>query len=64
VTGALPGTAHGVDALPVDLVSRLELGWVADILAHDMVSEFTESPSGSEYAPSEDPTWWNRYPGW
>jgi ADP-ribosylglycohydrolase len=64
VAGALLGTAHGVDALPVDLVSRLELAWVADVLAHDMISELTESPSGTEYAPVDDPTWWNRYPGW
>jgi ADP-ribosylglycohydrolase len=64
VTGALLGTAHGADALPVDLVSRLELAWVADVLAHDMVSEFTDSPSGTEYSPATDPTRWNRYPGW
>jgi ADP-ribosylglycohydrolase len=64
VTGALLGTAHGADALPVDLVSRLELAWVADVLAHDMISEFTKSPSGTEYAPANDPTWRNRYPGW
>lgn len=64
VAGALLGTAHGIDALPVDLVSRLELAWVADVLAHDMIREFTECPSGTEYAPAADATWWNRYPGW
>jgi ADP-ribosylglycohydrolase len=64
VTGALLGTAHGVDALPVEWVSRLELAWVADVLAHDLVNEFTDSPSGSEYTPAPDPHWWDRYPGW
>jgi hypothetical protein len=64
VAGAFLGAAHGSDALPVDLVSRLELAWVADVLAHDMISEFTESPSGTEHTPATDPTWWNRYPGW
>jgi ADP-ribosylglycohydrolase len=64
VAGAFLGAAHGVDALPVDLLSRLELAWVADVLAHDLVSQFIDGPSGSEYAPAADRTWWNRYPGW
>ena len=46
----------GVFALPVDLVSRLELAWVADVLAQDLISEFVDSPSGSEYEPAADPT--------
>jgi ADP-ribosylglycohydrolase len=62
--GALLGAAAGVFALPVDLVSRLELAWVADALAHDLISEFVDSPSGSEHAPAADTNWWNRYPGW
>jgi ADP-ribosylglycohydrolase len=62
--GSFLGTAHGVDALPVDWVSRLELAWVADTLARDMISEFTDSPSGSEYSEAPDPHWWDRYPGW
>jgi hypothetical protein len=64
VTGALLGTAHGVDALPVDRVSRLELAWVADVLARDLASEFVDHPSGGAYAPASDPGWWHRYPGW
>jgi ADP-ribosylglycohydrolase len=64
VTGALLGTAHGVDALPVDGVSRLELAWVADVLARDLVAEFVDRPSGGEYEPASDPGWWDRYPGW
>jgi ADP-ribosylglycohydrolase len=64
VTGALLGTAHGVDALPVDWVSRLELAWVADVLARDFLAEFVDHPSGSEFDPAPDPRWWNRYPGW
>jgi diguanylate cyclase (GGDEF)-like protein len=46
------------------LVSRLELAWVADVLAQDLIAEFVDSPSGSDYEPAADPTWWNRYPGW
>lgn len=62
--GALLGTKVGAAGLPVDLVSRLELAWVADVLARDMISEFMDSPSGYEYGGASDPTWWNRYPGW
>jgi ADP-ribosylglycohydrolase len=64
VTGALLGAAHGPDALPVSWLSRLELVWVADTLARDLVRQLTESPAGSEYAEPTDPHWWNRYPGW
>jgi ADP-ribosylglycohydrolase len=64
VAGALLGTAHGADALPVDWVSRLELAWVADVLARDLIAEFVDKPSGTEYSPGDDPHWWDRYPGW
>ncbi|MFJ6071714.1 ADP-ribosylglycohydrolase family protein [Streptomyces sp. NPDC093065] len=64
VTGALLGAAHGVEALPVDLVSRHELSWVMDTLARDLLTEVTDSPSGSEYVSGWDPYWWSRYPGW
>ncbi|MGW6480762.1 ADP-ribosylglycohydrolase family protein [Streptomyces sp. NPDC055059] len=64
VTGALLGAVHGVEALPVDLVSRHELAWVLDTLARDLLMEFEDSPSGSEYVPGWDPHWWHRYPGW
>jgi ADP-ribosylglycohydrolase len=64
VTGAFLGAAHGVESLPADWISRLELAWVGDVLAQDMITEFTEGPSGSEYAPAGDDLWWNRYPGW
>jgi ADP-ribosylglycohydrolase len=64
VAGALLGTKHGADALPVDWVSRLELAWVADVLAHDLVTEFADGPSGNEHAEAPDPHWWSRYPGW
>ncbi|HYN97534.1 MAG TPA: ADP-ribosylglycohydrolase family protein [Pilimelia sp.] len=64
VAGAMLGAAHGPDALPVDWVSRLELAWVADTLARDLVRQLTESPAGSEYAEASDPNWWDRYPGW
>ncbi|MFG3601064.1 hypothetical protein [Micromonospora chersina] len=64
VAGALLGAAHGPDALPVDWLSRLELVWVADILARDLVRQVTERPSGTEYTEGTDPRWWDRYPGW
>lgn len=64
VTGALLGAVHGASALPVDLVSRLELAWVVDTLARDVVIELMDSPGGSAYSPARDKTWWDRYPGW
>ncbi|MEU2429187.1 ADP-ribosylglycohydrolase family protein [Streptomyces sp. NPDC007861] len=63
VTGALLGAAHGVEALPVHLVSRHELSWVLDTLARDLVVQFADSPCGSEWTEGWDPNWWNRYPG-
>ncbi|MCK1806838.1 MULTISPECIES: ADP-ribosylglycohydrolase family protein [Micromonospora] len=62
--GALLGARHGVNALPVGLVSRLELAWVADVLARDLLAEFVDRPSGTEYTDGSDPDWWDRYPGW
>jgi ADP-ribosylglycohydrolase len=62
--GALLGAAHGVDALPVELLSRLEIAWVLDTLARDLLRQYVDSPGGSEYVPARDPHWWNRYPGW
>ncbi|MEV6055219.1 ADP-ribosylglycohydrolase family protein [Streptomyces sp. NPDC052107] len=64
VTGALLGAVHGVEALPVDLVSRHELAWVLDTLARDLITQLTESPSGDGYTRGWDPHWWDRYPGW
>ncbi|KHD75993.1 hypothetical protein MB27_19040 [Actinoplanes utahensis] len=64
VAGALLGAAHGADALSVDWVSRLELAWVADVLARDLIAEFADEPSGTEYAQGGDPYWSDRYPGW
>ncbi len=77
VVGALLGAQHGVDALPPGLVSRLELAWVADTLARDLVSEMVDSPGGREswtesvsgtlvqgWQEGTDPAWHERYPGW
>ncbi|WP_432043880.1 ADP-ribosylglycohydrolase family protein [Streptomyces cadmiisoli] len=64
VAGALLGAVHGAGSLPVDLVSRHELAWVLDTLARDLLIEFDDSPSGSEYVQGWDPQWWDRYPGW
>jgi hypothetical protein len=61
--GAFLGAAHGVEALPVDWLSRLELGWVGEVLVQDLITEFTEGPSGSEYEPASDDIWFTRYPG-
>ncbi|MGN9804755.1 ADP-ribosylglycohydrolase family protein [Micromonospora sp. L32] len=63
VAGALLGTAHGPDALPVDWLSRLELAWPADTLTRDLVTQMADSPSGGEYVDATDPHWWSRYPG-
>ncbi|MFI6449355.1 ADP-ribosylglycohydrolase family protein [Kitasatospora sp. NPDC050543] len=62
--GALLGAAHGVEALPVGLLSRLELAWVVDALARDLLQQYVDSPGGGEYRPARDPHWWDCYPGW
>ncbi|MFD8078329.1 ADP-ribosylglycohydrolase family protein [Streptomyces sp. NPDC059718] len=41
VTGALLGAAHGVRALPAGPLSRHELAWVLDTLAHDLIAPTT-----------------------
>jgi ADP-ribosylglycohydrolase len=64
VAGAMLGAAHGPDALPVDWLSRLELVWIADTLARDLVRQLTETPAGTDYTERTDPRWWDRYPGW
>jgi ADP-ribosylglycohydrolase len=64
VAGALLGAAHGPDVLPVEWLSRLELVWVADTLARDLVRQLSESPAGTEYTEPTDPYWWSRYPAW
>ncbi|MGW0434926.1 hypothetical protein ACWDV4_20600 [Micromonospora sp. NPDC003197] len=64
VAGAMLGTALGPDSLPVDWLSRVELVWVADTLARDLLRQEAESPSGADCNPGTDPHWWSRYPGW
>ncbi|WP_351233199.1 ADP-ribosylglycohydrolase family protein [Streptomyces sp. NPDC002133] len=64
VTGAVLGATHGIEALPLNLVSRHELTWVLDTLARDLLAEVSDAPSGSEYVQGWDPHWWSRYPGW
>ncbi len=64
VTAAILGATHGVDVWPVELVSRLELAWVMDTLARDLVLQLTDNPGGEEYTKPRDPHWWDRYPGW
>lgn len=62
--GAFLGALHGANALPQGLLSRLELAWVADVLARDLVTEFVDGPAGNGYDRPLDPHWWERYPGW
>lgn len=64
VTGALLGVEHGPDIWPVEWLSRLELVWVADTLARDLILEVTSGPSGTEFTAGSDSFWWGRYPGW
>ncbi|MFE1318141.1 ADP-ribosylglycohydrolase family protein [Kitasatospora phosalacinea] len=61
--GAFLGAVHGVDALPVALLGRLELAWELDVLARDLLREMTGSPGGGEYVPARDRYWTQRYPG-
>ncbi|HUP86884.1 MAG TPA: hypothetical protein VM143_14595 [Acidimicrobiales bacterium] len=63
VGAAMFGALHGVDALG-HVVSRLEVGWVADRLAGDAVAERLDHPAGTEYSTGSDPMWWSNYPGW
>jgi hypothetical protein len=63
VAGALLGAAHGAEALPVELIARLELGWAVDTLARDLVAQIEDRPGGSEYQQPADQYWWPRYPG-
>lgn len=45
VAGALIGAVHGVHALPVNLVSRLELSWVLDTLGADLAGQLHAATS-------------------
>lgn len=69
-TAAILGARYGVEALPQNWLSRLEVGWVMDRLACDLVSELVEHQGGRAWkddSPSEhrlvDPWWQLRYPG-
>lgn len=63
VAGALLGAVYGPAGLPTAPLARLELVWAGDTLARDLIQQVVEGPSGSEYTPGPDPTWWQRYPG-
>ncbi len=62
VTGALVGAAHGIDAFPVDAVSRLDVGHVADQLAMDVYTQLTAPPTARDSATVD--AWLHRYPAW
>lgn len=68
VVGTLLGAVHGVEALPVEVVNRLELGWVMDTLARDLALQVTTNQAGSGwkgdgYEDPLNPYWDVRYPG-
>jgi ADP-ribosylglycohydrolase len=69
VAGACLGAIHGFEAFPVGLISRLELGWVMDTLARDLVLQMRESQAGEGWKgdgfgpPPLDPWWDTKYPG-
>ena len=62
VAGALVGAAHGMDAFPVDAVSRLDVGHVADQLATDVFTQLTAPPTARDGATVD--AWLHRYPAW
>lgn len=65
VAGALLGAVYGVQALPVELLAGLELGWTADTLARDFAAQLLYSPGPSGWTGEDvDPHWIKRYPGW
>ena len=62
VTGALVGAAHGLDSFPVDAVTRLDVGHVADQLATDLFTQLTAPPTARDSATVD--AWLHRYPAW
>ncbi len=62
IAGALVGAAHGLDALGVDAVARLDVGHVADQLAMDVYTQLTAPPTARESATVD--AWLHRYPAW
>jgi ADP-ribosylglycohydrolase len=70
VAGAILGARHGYEALPIQWLGRLELGWAIDRLACDLAAELVEHQGGAlwmDYGPSGpdvvDPWWDLKYPG-
>ena len=73
ICGNILGTLHGVTALPVDLVERVEGRETIEELSNHLWV-FTETPQrlqrmdvnadGRMSYPEPDPEWWERYPGW
>jgi ADP-ribosylglycohydrolase len=64
MTGAILGAWHGVEALPVSDVARLELAWPAEVLAGDLVRQMRQGASEDQYQNVTDQHWWGSYPGW
>ena len=58
VAGALLGAINGPEALPTDLVARLELAWPGEVLARDLVQELS-----GRLDRADEERWWARYPG-
>lgn len=80
VAGALIGAAHGPDVFDPLLLSRLDIAWIVDALAHDVVNQLFHQPGGvplfmvpsgtdgstrpDQSGTVTDPNWRTRYPGW
>lgn len=63
ITAALLGAAYGPNALPADLLTRMELAPVGDTLTRDLIRQLTQCPAGTEFpAPTDEHEWENRYP--
>lgn len=62
IAGAFLGAVHGVDAFPIELVSRLELGWVMDTLARDLALTLRENQAGTPKQAPVNPRWATAYP--
>jgi len=62
VTGALIGATFGPTVFDQSALARLELNWVVDSLAYDIVSERFDLPSKHAPASGPDPIWSSRYP--
>ena len=62
-TGALLGAAFGPDAFDLGARARLELSWVLETLAADLVAEM-QVPVVASHESQQFDAWFAKYPGW